>query len=51
MGRNASTPGDFVQQKNCTISKIGNWFLTNALANQIGSEGVLSVTQNPGNLA
>ena len=37
-------------QKNYTTSKTGNWFLADALAKQIGSEGVLSVTQNPGNL-
>jgi len=29
---------------------MGNWFLADALAKQVGSQGVLSVTQNPGNL-
>ena len=38
------------QQKNYATSKTGNWFLANALAAQVGSKGVLSVTQNPGNL-
>ncbi|MCJ1317144.1 hypothetical protein MMC15_002466 [Xylographa vitiligo] len=37
-------------QKNYTTSKTGNWFLASALAKQVGSKGVLSVTQNPGNL-
>ena len=43
-----SPPAD--PQKNYTTSKTGNWFLADALARQIGSKGVLSVTQNPGNL-
>ncbi|KAF4459909.1 light induced alcohol dehydrogenase bli-4 [Fusarium albosuccineum] len=38
------------QQVNYTNSKTGNWFLASALASQVGSQGVLSVTQNPGNL-
>ena len=38
------------QQANYTTSKTGNWFLARALAAQVGSKGVLSVTQNPGNL-
>ena len=38
------------QQKNYTTSKTGNWFLASALAAQAGSKGILSVTQNPGNL-
>jgi NAD(P)-dependent dehydrogenase (short-subunit alcohol dehydrogenase family) len=38
------------QQKNYLTTKIGNWFLASALAAQVGSEGILSVTQNPGNL-
>lgn len=38
------------QQKNYVTSKTGNWFLANALAAQVGSKGILSVTQNPGNL-
>ena len=36
--------------KNYITSKIGNWFLASALAAQVGSKGILSVTQNPGNL-
>ncbi|CAG8960479.1 hypothetical protein HYFRA_00008198, partial [Hymenoscyphus fraxineus] len=43
-----TTPSD--QQKNYTTSKTGNWFLASHLASQVGSQGVLSVTQNPGNL-
>ena len=38
------------QQKNYVNSKTGNWFLASALAAQVGSKGILSVTQNPGNL-
>ena len=38
------------QQANYTTSKTGNWFLARALAAQVGSKGILSVTQNPGNL-
>ena len=38
------------QQKNYATSKTGNWFLASALAAQVGSKGILSVTQNPGNL-
>lgn len=38
------------QYKNYITSKTGNWFLASALAAQVGSKGILSVTQNPGNL-
>lgn len=38
------------QQRNYVNSKTGNWLLASALAAQVGSKGVLSVTQNPGNL-
>jgi NAD(P)-dependent dehydrogenase (short-subunit alcohol dehydrogenase family) len=38
------------QQKNYTTSKTGNWLLADALAHQAGSDGVLSICQNPGNL-
>ena len=44
----STAPAD--QQRNYTMSKTGNWFLADALAKQVGPEGVLSVTQNPGNL-
>lgn len=37
-------------QKNYLNSKTGNCFLASALAAQVGSKGILSVTQNPGNL-
>ncbi|CEO60955.1 hypothetical protein PMG11_05394 [Penicillium brasilianum] len=36
--------------RNYENTKIGNWFLANDLANQAGSDGILSVTVNPGNL-
>ena len=38
------------QQQNYLNTKVGNWFLADALAAQVGSEGILSITQNPGNL-
>jgi NAD(P)-dependent dehydrogenase (short-subunit alcohol dehydrogenase family) len=39
-------------QHNYTNSKIGNWFLASELASQVGAgkDGILSITQNPGNL-
>ena len=39
------------QQLNYLNSKVGNWFLASSLAALVGSEGILSVTQNPGNLS
>lgn len=33
-----------------TLSKIGNWFLASELGKRVASDGILSVTQNPGNL-
>lgn len=44
----ASSPKD--QQRNYATSKTGNWFLASEMAHEIGSQGILSVTQNPGNL-
>ena len=38
------------QQMNYLNSKTGNWFLAKALSDQVGPKGILSVTQNPGNL-
>ena len=43
------------QQLNYVNSKVGNWFLADALAARVGGAsnkdgGILSVTQNPGNL-
>lgn len=38
------------QQENYGISKAGNWYLASQLASQVGQDGVLSVTLNPGNL-
>ncbi|KAI4217576.1 MAG: hypothetical protein LQ351_000172 [Letrouitia transgressa] len=42
------TPSD--QQRNYTNSKIGNWFIAVGFAHLLGSRGILSVVQNPGNL-
>ena len=36
--------------KNYTASKTGNWFLASELAREVGSQGIISVTQNPGNI-
>ena len=38
------------QMRNYTNSKTGNWFLASELARETASHGILSVTQNPGNL-
>ncbi|KAF2492141.1 NAD(P)-binding protein [Lophium mytilinum] len=38
------------QQIKYAVSKLGNWYHAAALARQVGKQGVLSVTQNPGNL-
>ena len=38
------------QQHNYVNSKVGNWFLANSLAAQVGGDGILSIAQNPGNL-
>ncbi|MCJ1250576.1 hypothetical protein MMC30_007804 [Trapelia coarctata] len=44
----ASPPLD--QTRNYATSKTGNWFLASELAREVGPQGILSVTQNPGNL-
>ena len=38
------------QNKNYSTSKLGNWYLASELARRVGPYGILSVTQNPGNL-
>lgn len=38
------------QNRNYAVSKTGNWFLAARLARQLGPRGVVSITQNPGNL-
>lgn len=38
------------QNHNYAISKAGNWFLAVRLAKQLGPKGVVSLTQNPGNI-
>ncbi|TPX07923.1 uncharacterized protein E0L32_010378 [Thyridium curvatum] len=35
--------------RNYALSKVGNWFLAREMARRYGSEGILSVVQNPGN--
>ncbi|KAJ5380917.1 steroid dehydrogenase [Penicillium cataractarum] len=41
---------DTGMNRNYENSKVGNWFLANDLAKQAGSDGILSVVVNPGNL-
>ena len=43
-----STPED--QTRNYITSKLGNWYLGSDLSHEAGTHGILSVTQNPGNL-
>ncbi|KAI4267279.1 MAG: hypothetical protein L6R38_008316 [Xanthoria sp. 2 TBL-2021] len=38
------------QQKNYTVTKVGNWFLASQLDRALRHLGILSVSQNPGNL-
>lgn len=38
------------QQRNYLNSKTGNWFLASELAGEVGSNDILNVTENPGNL-
>lgn len=38
------------QAKLYAESKVGNWFLASELGDDLGRHGILSVTQNPGNL-
>lgn len=44
----ANPPPD--QQRNYTTSKLGNWLLASELSRRVADQGVLSLTQNPGNL-
>ena len=43
-----SPPQD--KTRNYVTSKTGNWFLGSELAREVGPHGILSITQNPGNL-
>lgn len=49
-GWDPASPPTTDQSKNYTLSKVGNWFLASELAGQVHARGILSVTQNPGNL-
>ncbi|OOF91812.1 hypothetical protein ASPCADRAFT_176360 [Aspergillus carbonarius ITEM 5010] len=35
---------------NYAVSKVGNWFLAARMAKPLGEKGVISITQNPGNI-
>ncbi|PYI04019.1 steroid dehydrogenase [Aspergillus sclerotiicarbonarius CBS 121057] len=35
---------------NYAVSKVGNWFLAARMAKTLGEKGVISITQNPGNI-
>ncbi|OQE02744.1 hypothetical protein PENVUL_c039G08283 [Penicillium vulpinum] len=41
---------DADKSRNYLNTKVGNWFLADALASQIGGDGILSLVQNPGNI-
>lgn len=45
-----ASPPSTDQAKNYVTSKLGNWSLASKLTANIGSQGILSVVQNPGNL-
>lgn len=49
-GCDPASPTTTAQSKNYTLSKVGNWFLASELAGQVHAQGILSTTQNPGNL-
>ena len=49
-GWDPTAPPTTDQSKNYTVSKVGNWFLTSELAAQVHAQGILSNTQDPGNL-
>ena len=49
-GWDPASPSTTDQSKNYTMSKVGNWFLASELADQVHARGILSITQNPGNL-
>lgn len=38
------------QNRTYTISKAGNWLLASEFARRVGADGIISITQNPGNL-
>ncbi|KZL77191.1 short-chain dehydrogenase [Colletotrichum tofieldiae] len=42
--------GTMDRPRNYAQSKAGNWFLGHEMASRHGAEGIVSVTQNPGNL-
>ena len=49
-GWDPASPTTTDQSKNYTLSKVGNWFLASELADRVREQGILSITQNPGNL-
>ncbi|KAL8826576.1 MAG: hypothetical protein Q9170_007350, partial [Blastenia crenularia] len=44
------TTPDPDQSKNYTRSKVGNWFLASEMSRHLRTLGILSLSQNPGNL-
>ena len=45
-----SSPQSNNQEKNYAVSKVGNWFLASEFARRFSHAGIVSITQNPGNL-
>ncbi|EKV06597.1 Steroid dehydrogenase, putative [Penicillium digitatum PHI26] len=41
---------DAGKSRNYLNTKVGNWFLADAFANQVSGDGILSLVQNPGNI-
>ncbi|CAG8892126.1 unnamed protein product [Penicillium egyptiacum] len=41
---------DADKSRNYLNTKVGNWFLADALASQVRGDGILSLVQNPGNI-
>jgi NAD(P)-dependent dehydrogenase (short-subunit alcohol dehydrogenase family) len=41
---------DAEKSRNYLNTKVGNWFLADALASQVCGDGILSLVQNPGNI-
>jgi NAD(P)-dependent dehydrogenase (short-subunit alcohol dehydrogenase family) len=44
------SPSKHRQEDHYGFSKVGNWFLASELGRSLAKDGILSVTQNPGNL-
>ncbi|KAF5025455.1 hypothetical protein F66182_2478 [Fusarium sp. NRRL 66182] len=43
-------PGTFDRTRNYAVSKVGSWMLGREMASRYADDGIVSITQNPGNL-